>query len=39
MPSRATEAAFRRTVDGVSDAAIRLLTALETTAPSPNQFG
>ena len=33
MPSRANEAAFVRAVDGVTDASLRLLDELVTTAP------
>jgi hypothetical protein len=36
-PSRANEAAFRRAVDEVTDAARRLVTSLETAAPSRNR--
>ena len=36
-PSRANEAAFGRAVDEVSDAARRLLGALETAAPAKNR--
>ena len=36
-PSRANEAAFQRAVEEVSDAARRLLDALETASPSRNR--
>ena len=36
-PSRANEAAFKRAVEEVSDAARRLIASLETTAPSRNR--
>ena len=36
-PSRANEAAFRRAVDEVSEAARRLLASLETASPSRNR--
>jgi hypothetical protein len=36
-PSRANEAAFQRAVDEVTDAARRLVTSLETAAPSRNR--
>ena len=36
-PSRANEAAFQRAVEEVTDAARRLVTSLETTAPSRNR--
>jgi len=37
QPSRANEAAFARAVDEVTDAARRLLGALETAAPAKNR--
>ena len=36
-PSRTNEAAFQRAVDEVTDAARRLVTSLETAAPSRNR--
>jgi hypothetical protein len=36
-PSHANEAAFQRAVDEVTDAARRLVTSLETNAPSRNR--
>ncbi len=36
-PSRANEAAFRRAVDEVADAARRLLGSLETASPAKNR--
>ena len=36
-PSRANEAAFQRAVEDVTDAARRLVTSLETAAPSRNR--
>jgi hypothetical protein len=36
-PSRANEAAFQRAVDEVTEAARRLVTSLETAAPSRNR--
>lgn len=36
-PSKANEAAFNRAVDEVTDAANRLITSLETTAPPRNR--
>ena len=36
-PSRANEAAFQRAIDEVTDAARRLVTSLETAAPSRNR--
>jgi hypothetical protein len=36
-PSRANEAVFQRAVDEVTDAARRLVTSLETAAPSRNR--
>ena len=36
-PSRANEAAFQRAVEEVTDAARRLVTSLETAAPSRNR--
>jgi hypothetical protein len=36
-PSRANEAAFARAVDGVTDAARRLLQSLETASPAKNR--
>jgi hypothetical protein len=36
-PSQANETAFNRAVDEVSDAARRLLAALETTSPAKNR--
>lgn len=36
-PSRANEAAFNRAVDEVTDAARRLLTSLQTSAPPRNR--
>jgi hypothetical protein len=37
QPSRANEAAFARAVDDVTDAARRLLAALETASPAKNR--
>ncbi len=37
QPSRANEAAFNRAVDEVSDAARRLLQALQTASPAKNR--
>lgn len=36
-PSRANEAAFAEAIDEIADAAMRLLSSLETTAPPKNR--
>jgi hypothetical protein len=36
-PSKANEAAFAQAIDAIADAAMRLLSSLETTAPPKNR--